>query len=129
MCAHHTSLVDLWAGQQLPEALAAGVRLQEEGSRDVERHREERQHLGSTHFPESSGIPDVVIASVAVLFLWKMRISFFCRDQVSTLSTALNTSKYRKVHRLLELHFTKNLPIEYEVAVGKTYGTLHSSDS
>ena len=47
--------VDLWAGQQLSEAVAAGICLQEEGGRDDERHREERQHLGSTHLPEGPG--------------------------------------------------------------------------
>lgn len=46
---------DLRAGRQLAEALAAGLRLQEEGGPDAERHREEGQHLGSTHFPEGSG--------------------------------------------------------------------------
>lgn len=63
--------VDLWTGQQLTEALAAGVRLQEEGSRNVERHCEERQHLGSTHFPESSGTPNRLdVFKVFIFFLF-----------------------------------------------------------
>lgn len=51
MCAS----VDLWAGQHLSEALAAGICLQEEGGRDDEGHREDRQYLGSTHLPEGPG--------------------------------------------------------------------------
>lgn len=47
--------VDLWASQHLCEALAAGIRLQAEAGRDVERHREEGQYLGSTHLQESPG--------------------------------------------------------------------------
>lgn len=46
---------DLRPGQQLSEALAAGICLQEEGGRDHERHREERQYLGSTDFREGPG--------------------------------------------------------------------------
>lgn len=48
--------VDLWAGQHLFEALAPGFCLQEEGGRDKERHREERQYLGSTPLQEGPGI-------------------------------------------------------------------------
>jgi len=47
--------VDLWAGQHLFEALGARVCLQEEGGRDDEGHREERQYLGSTHLQEGPG--------------------------------------------------------------------------
>lgn len=47
--------VDLWAGQYLSEALGAGIRLQEEGGRDAERHRQERQYLGPAHLQEGPG--------------------------------------------------------------------------
>ncbi len=52
--------VDLWPGQQLSEALVAGICLQEEGGRGKERHREEKQHLGSTDLQESPGTPSTV---------------------------------------------------------------------
>lgn len=47
--------IDLWTGQHLFEALAPRICLQEEGGRDNERHREERQYLGSTHLREGPG--------------------------------------------------------------------------
>lgn len=51
MCAS----VDLWTGQHVFEALAPEFCLQEEGGRVKERHREERQYLGSTPLQKGPG--------------------------------------------------------------------------
>ena len=66
----HCVSADLWAGQQLSEALGAGLRFQEEGGRDDERHREERQYLGSTHLREGPGTQSQHSSNSCYVTVW-----------------------------------------------------------